>query len=643
MKKNFFVLAATIIGSQLQAQQDTIVLDEVIFTATKMEQKQSHTGKVVTVITKEQLEKSAGKSLAQVLNEQAGLVIAGAYNAPGSVHTVFMRGASSGRTLILVDGVPVNDPSMINQDYDLNFISLSDVERIEICRGAMSTLYGSDAVAGVINIITMKKDATAPVQVEAASSFGNLNTARNHVQVFGKIRNRFTYITRYSKLSTDGFSAAHDPNHTGTFDKDGYDGHSAGASFQYRVIPSLSLRTFIQHNRYRAAIDAGAFRDDKDFTLRNHEWAGGGGFDFTKGKVRFAGHYRYGHIKRNYLDDSLHAPGFVKFASDRYSSQSHVADVYGNIRVKAWLTLVAGADYRRGAMNQQYVSVSSFGPYSSRFENKSLHQVSLYGSLFFSAADHTLNIEAGGRINEHSRYGLNSTFTLNPSYKINDRWRVFGSLASGFKAPSVFQVYDAYSGNEALKPETSLHYEAGIQQLHAVFSSRAVFFHRDIKNGIDFDYVNFRYFNFLKQKVNGAELEITARPAKSWQITANYTYVGGEEQTQSRKNFGDTTYRYLLRRPRHQINLNAGVQLTPEIYLSVGGKSVSKRYDTGGYMSDDVLLGSYFLLHAYAEYRPGKQVRFFAAAQNITGKTFFDIRGYNAIPFLISGGITLNR
>jgi vitamin B12 transporter len=643
MKKNFFVLAATIIGSQLQAQQDTLVLDEVIFTATKMEQKQSHTGKVVTIITKKQLEKSAGKSLAQVLNEQAGLIIAGAYNAPGSVQTVFMRGASSGRTLILVDGVPVNDPSMINQEYDLNYISLSDVERIEICRGAMSTLYGSDAIGGVINIITAKKNIKAPVQVEASGGFGNLNTARNHVQVSGKIRNRLAYITRYSKLSTDGFSAAHDPNHTGTFDKDGYDGNTAGALVQYQIIPSLSLRTFIHHSRYRAAIDAGVFRDDKDFTLRNHEWSGGGGFDFKKGKVSFAGHYRYGHIKRNYLDDSLHAPGFVKFASDRYNAISHVADVYGNIRIKDWLTVLAGTDFRRGTMNQQYVSVSSFGPFSSTFENKSLHQVSLYGSLFFHAAAHKLNIEAGGRINEHSRYGLNSTFTFNPSCKINDRWRVFGSLASGFKAPSVFQVYDAFSGNEDLKPETSLHYEAGVQQLHEVFSSRVVFFHRDIKNGIDFDYVNFKYFNFVKQKVNGAELEMTVRPATSWQMTAHYTFLSGEEHTQSRKNFSDTTYRHLLRRPKHHLNLNAGVQLTPAIYLSLGGKSVGKRYDTGGYMSDDVLLGSYFLLNAYAEYRPGKHIKFYAAAQNITGKKFFDIRGYNAIPFLISGGFILNR
>jgi len=137
MKKTFFVLAAAIVSNQLTAQKDTTVLDEVVITATKFEQKQSQTGKVVTVITKEQLEKSAGKSLAQLLNEQAGLVIAGAYNVPGSVQTIFIRGASSGRTLILTDGIPVNDPSMIHNEFDLNLFSIHDVERIEIWRGAL--------------------------------------------------------------------------------------------------------------------------------------------------------------------------------------------------------------------------------------------------------------------------------------------------------------------------------------------------------------------------------------------------------------------------------------------------------------------------------------------------------------------------
>lgn len=649
MKKTFFVLAAVIVSNQLTAQhvpagreKDTTLLEEVVLTAAKFEQKQSQTGKVVSVINKEQIEKSAGKTVAQVLNEQAGMIIAGAYNVPGSVQTVFMRGASSGRTLILVDGIPVNDPSMINNEFDLNLFSINDVERIEVCRGAQSTLYGSDAIAGTINILTVKKDVNTAFNVKATSSFGNLNTARNNMQLFGKISNKLTYTTRFSKLSTDGFSAANDRNSTGNFDKDGYNGNIANAALQYQVIPSLSLRTFVQHSRYKADIDAGVFSDDKDYTINIRNLAAGGGLGFKKGFISITGNYQYGNLKRRYLNDSLHAPGFVKFESNRYSGKTQFAELYGNVKAAGWLTVLAGFDYRRGTMNQQYFSISSFGPYSSEFENKSLHQTSFYGSLFFSALENKLNIEAGGRLNGHSRYGNNSTFTFNPSYSINKKWRVFGSVASGFKAPSIFQVHDAFSGNENLEPETSANYELGVQQTGAAFSSRAVYFHRDIKNGIDYNYITFKYFNYVRQTVNGLELELTAKPLKPLLITANYTLITGEEQTQSRKSFGDTTYNHLLRRPKHNININFGCQFTPALFVSINGKSVSSRFDTGGYRSDDVLLGSFFLLNAYAEYRHSNHVRFFADMQNITNKKFFDIRGYNAIPFLVSGGITFN-
>ncbi len=125
-------------------------------------------------------------------------------------------------------------------------------------------------------------------------------------------------------------------------------------------------------------------------------------------------------------------------------------------------------------------------------------------------------------------------------------------------------------------------------------------------------------------------------------ITANYTLITGEEQTQSRKSFGDTTYNHLLRRPKHNLNINISYQFTPALFVSINGKSVGSRFDTGGYRSEDVLLESYFLLNAYAEYKHSDHVKFFADFQNITNKKFFDIRGYNAIPFLISGGITFN-
>ncbi len=644
MKRKFFIAAAVIISSTAEAQDSTKLLNEVVVeTATKTPVKQSQTGKVVTVITKAQIEKSSGKTVAQVLNEQAGITINGAYNAPGSVQTIFLRGASAGRTLILLDGIPVSDPSMINNEFDLNLFSINDVERIEVCKGAQSTLYGSDAIAGVINIITVKKDVAKPFNIKATTGFGNQNTSRNNLQVYGKA-GKLTYTTRFAKLKTNGFSAAYDSTGAKNFDKDGYDGNVISAAVQYQVVPSLLVKTFIMHSQYKADIDAGIFADEKDYTINNKNLSTGFGANFKKGMVSITANYQYGELARRYKNDSLFVAGpfATKFESNKYGGRTQYAEMFGNINAAKWLTVIAGADYRWGNMNQQYFSLSSFGPYNSNFADSSLHQTSFYSSLLFTALDKKLHVEVGGRTNKHSRYGNNSTYTFNPSYSINNNWRVFGSIASGFKAPSIFQLLDKFSGNGDLQPEKSTNYELGVQQSHEKISSRVVYFHRDIKNGIDYDNLNFKYFNYVKQTVDGLELELTVEPVKNLGISANYTLITGDEETQSRKNTHDTTYNYLLRRPKNNFNLNIGYQFAKNIYASITGKSVSKRYDVGGYKKEDVLLDNYFILSAYAEYKYSSSVKFFVNGQNITNKKFFDLRGYNAMPFVINGGVTFN-
>ncbi len=642
--KGIFVVAALITSSQINAQnKDTAgkQLDEVVVTASKFEQKQTATGKVVSVISNEQLQKSVGKTLVQVLNEQAGITINGAYNSMGSPQTVFMRGASSGRTLILVDGIPMNDASMISNEFDLNLLSINDIERIEISRGAQSTLYGSDAVAGVINIITTKKDVSKPFNIKATAAFGNKNTFRNNVQVYGKI-NKLTYTTRFSKLHTDGFSSAYDTIGSQNFDNDGYDGNNVNASVQYQFTPSLSGKTFIQHNQYKASVDAGGFADDRDYTISNKNLLTGVGLLYKKGIVNLASNYQYGALGRSYFNDSLHKPGFTQFESNKYNSRSQFAELFATVRLAKWLNLLAGTDYRWGNMNQQYFALSDFGPYNSSFGDSSLHQTSYYASAFFSGLKNKLNIEIGGRMNDHSLYGQNNTYTFNPSFSLTNNWRLFGSIASGFKAPSIFQVYDEFSGNRGLKAETSVNYEGGIQLQYQKIGSRLVYFSREIKNGIDYNYTSFKYFNFIKQIVKGFEFELSAKPIQKLSITANYTLVTGEEFTQNRKNFSDTSYKYLLRRPKHNANLTLGYQLNPALFASISGKAVSSRYDVGGFQMPDILLDNYLFISAYAEYKWKDHVRFFADAQNITNKKFFDISGYNTMPFLINGGISFS-
>ena len=228
MKKQWIIVAATIISSPLLAQEPASekdstsqkTLDEVVVTANKTPQKQSTTGKVLTVINRQTLENNSGRTLTQVLNEQAGLQVTGAQGSPGTNQTVYMRGAGAANTLILVDGMPVTDGSGITIQFDLNHIAIDQVERVEILKGAQSTLYGSDAVAGVINIITRKNQSGKKAGLNLHLAAGTYGTFKGTAGLSGEI-NKFNYSVQYNRLQSDGFSSAHDAAGGQNFDKDG--------------------------------------------------------------------------------------------------------------------------------------------------------------------------------------------------------------------------------------------------------------------------------------------------------------------------------------------------------------------------------------------------------------------------------------
>ena len=619
------------------AQTDTVrgQVDPVVVTANKYEQRQSTTGKVITVLTKEQLIKNNGKSLSQVLNEQAGLVINGSLNNAGSVQTVYMRGASSGRTLILLDGIPVNDPSMINNEFDLNLFSLDNVERIEICKGAQSTLYGSDAIAGVINIITVNADPKKALNIKTSLSGGSLGTFKANTQVYGK-KGKFNYAARYTRLTTNGFSAAHDSTGSKDYDRDEYKGNMANAQVKFQATDQLSFRSFLMYSQYKAAIDAGVFADEKDYNINNSNLSTGAGFNFKKDFLSLTGTYQYSQVQRTYLNDSNFKSNTI-FENNRYFGKTQFVELYAAITLGSGFTLLQGADYRYSSYNQQYASVSIYGPYSSAFNDTSLSQSGLYGSLNYLSSNKRFTIELGGRINTHSRYGNNNTYTFNPSFALSKRIRILGSIASGFKAPTLYQL----SINNMLSPEKSVNYEAGLQYQQNKVNTRLVYFDRHINNGIDYNYITYQYFNYIKQLVRGLEYEVSADVTRRLNLNVNYTYLQSKETTQNRITNKDTiTYNYLLRRPKHNINITAGWQATDELFISLTGKYVSSRYDVGGYATKDVQLGNYFIAGANASYTLNKNLTLFANAQNFTNKKFFDVRGYNSIPAIVNVGLT---
>ena len=621
-KKLTLFTTALLLATAILAQQDTSThpLDEVVVTANKIAQKQSTTGKVVTVISKEQIEKSAGKTVSQLLNEQAGIVITGALQPMGSVQTLNLNGALSGHTLILIDGIPVSDPSDINNNFDLNALSLSNVERIEILKGAQSTLYGSDAVAGVINIITQKSNASKPLNINATVAGGSENTFRGNVQLYGK-EEKVSYNAGYAKLTTDGFATGYDSTGKGNFRKDGYNGDNANASILYQPNKEWDIKAFTKYSQYKAGFGS-AFANADNYTT-DYNFLTGTGFQFKKEVITLTGNYQYNTVSRNLSEFGSLYP---------YKSYSDLAELYTNIKLGSGFSLLGGVDYRYGSMNEPYAT------------DTSIHQTSVYGSLIYNGSH--FNVELGGRYNSNSRYGNNNTFTFNPSYTIDNHHRVFGSIASGFKAPTLYQLYAGFgSGNINLQPEKSINYEVGVQRQYKGFSDRLLLFYRDLTDAIDYNNNTYQYFNYASQTVRGIQYEVTVKPIKQLTITGNYTYISASQNTDNRVTNNDTTYNYSLRVPRHAANITIGCQVTPALYVSVSGKYVSKRYDYGLYTSSqqpDVTLASYTIFGASAQYIVNKHIKFFADGQNITNKKFFDVYGYNSIPAIFNGGITVN-
>ena len=457
MSKKLTLLIGLLISCSLFAQKDTLpsqLLDEVIVTANKLAQKQSSTGKVVTVIDQSMIQKSSGKTVAQLLNDQVGITINGALNNAGSVQTIFMRGASPGRTLVLMDGIPVNDPSQISGDVDLNFFSLTNVERIEICKGAQSTLYGSDAIAGVINIITIKKNITAPLNVKAGASAGNYDSYKANVQLYGK-SGRLTYNTSLATIKTGGFSSAYDSSGNKNFDRDGYAGNIASASIQLQATAPLLIKAFTQYSQYQSDVDASAFTDKTNYTIHNRNFITGTGLVYKQKKMTITGNYQFNRMHRNY-NDNASIPNATAYSMNDYDAVTHFGELFTSIQLNSQFQLLSGADYRYGSMNNQYRSLSVFGPYNSSFRDTSANQQSVYSSLIFQ--EKAFSIEFGGRWNQHSRYGNNITYTFNPSWKWNEHLRIFGSIATGYKAPTLYQLYSS-NGNLDLQPEKAITYE----------------------------------------------------------------------------------------------------------------------------------------------------------------------------------------
>jgi len=648
MKDKFFVVAAVLISSLLHAQDSTnSLLDEVVLTANKYPNKTSLTGKVITIITREQLEKSGGKDLSQVLTEQAGIYISGANSNAGKDKSVYLRGAYVSHTLITIDGIPVYDPSGIGGNFDIRNLAVSNIERIEILKGSQSTLYGSDAIAGVINIIT-KKTAEQQVAGTARLSYGSNETFRANAGINGK-KGIVDYHTSYSWHYTKGINEALNNNVFPVTDKDKFEQHSFQLGLGIKPKAAIYIQPFFRYADIKGDLDQGAFTDELDYTYAQKSWQAGIKNEFSLGKSKLTILYSYNNIDRIYTDDSAKSRnGYDIYSRGSYKGSEHFIDAYLHTPLTQQIKFTGGIDYRSSESDQEYLSIGSFGPYATKYSNDSLNQdqLGLYTAINWNAPS-GFNLELGGRLNIHSEYGSYFVFNINPSYLVNKKIKIFANLSSAYRTPSLYQLFSEY-GNKELDPEAGFTAEAGVQYFSTdnKFTGRAVAFTRKVNDVIFFFYnpVTFssQYINQDKQKDYGFELEASYKVAKTTTIKAFYTYTTGEITT--RQAGKDTTYDNLLRRPKSSVGINLGSQVRKNFYISTNVMSAGKRkdayFDNTTFTTVYTTLKSYVLWDLYAEYGLMKnKLKLFADLRNLTNSEYTEISGFTTLGFNGYGGI----
>jgi vitamin B12 transporter len=638
-RKIMRIIFIMLMASATQAQSDsTLSMDEVVVTANRFPQKQINTGKVMTVINRKQIEASGANTLGELLNRQTGITVIGASNSPGTNNDIYTRGTATGNTLLLIDGMPATDVSTIRGTFDINFIPLGEIERIEVVKSGQSTLYGSDAVGGVINIIT-KTTGQQRFSTHGSFSAGSFGTTALNASATAKSAKGNQLKLLFNGIQSNGFSAAEDTTGKANYDADGMQARFFQAQFQTAANKKLSWHSGAQYSTYETDLDNSGFEDARDFTATNTNTQAHTGLKFKLKRGVLHTNISINNSKRNYLDDSLHLNGFSRFVSSQFAGNTTFAELYGNFDLGKGLQLLAGLDNRWFNTQQNYLSVSDFGNFETELlaDSSKVRITSAVISVVWNS-NNGLQLETGGRFNNHSQYGENFTYTFNPSWLVNKHFKMAFNLSTAFKAPTPYQLYDGFSGQRNLAPETAVTSELSVSYTGSShFNARATLYARKIRNGIDYDYVNYKYFNYNAQSDRGLEIEAAMQQGK-WDARMNFALVRGTVTT---TNFtydpinyvynakGDTSYSSLFRVPGETLNFSISYRPHKKLSLSIAQRIAGKRYEPV-FSGQPVPLKAYQTTDFGAQLQLGKKLQFFTSLKNIFNQDYQEVLGYTA-------------
>ena len=635
----FFVLAFTILSIDLLSQENnekekqTPPLQyEVVVTATRLETPAKEIASSVTVISKEDLERMKKTTVLEALQEVLGVTILQNGPAGGSA-SVFLRGANSEHTLVMMDGVELNDPISPSRSYDLAHLLVENIERIEILRGPQSTLYGSDALGGVVNIITRKGEGKPQFHLSTYS--GSYRTFAGTARISGST-DKIHYSLGASRFQTEGFSAA-STSYEGNEEKDGYQNLTLSGRFAYHPLDNLGFDFTVRTIDTETDIDySGGANGDDPNNIQNYDAL------FLKGQVRTLLLKNRWEQKLNlsfvdYERKYVNSPDDVYPYSENseYKSKLWKLDWQHNLFLHKTNTLTMGVEYQQ----EQGESVYN-GLLSSIFPLQKAHTTGFYlqdqirvASQFFATV--------GVRLDKHSQFGTSTTSRLALAYHIEKtETKIKATRGTGFKSPSLYQLYAPETiwgpiGYEDLVPEKSTGWDIGVEQqlLGGKVLLGATYFYHDYKDLINFDFLQ-GYMNIGKAESKGAELFIRAFPSDNILLNATYTRTEAKDKD---------TDSYLLRRPKDKFTANLNYNFLKKGNLNLSliyiGERDDEYYDFLTWTFTRETLPSYSLLNAAASFNFTSSFQIFCRLDNIFNKEYEMIKGYGTPGFSVYGGV----
>ena len=601
--------------------------EQILVTATRYDAAQDSIASSLTVLDKTALDRSQDIGVTEVLLRTQSISISrnGGYGTSTSLR---IRGAESDQTVVVIDGVKLNDPAATGGGYNLAHLMLGDAAQIEILRGPQSILWGSQAIGGVVNISTAMP--SAPLEGSFDIEAGSRETVNSRLAVGGQ-QGALKWRIGAQSFTTDGISAI--APEFGGEEKDAY----RNRSVRGRAEVALSEAVIFDFGGYYGGalvhVDS-TTRDTPEYSS-NDEWLAHAGLRFGLAGGRFLNriNVQYTDTARENLN-----PERARALSFESEGTNKRAEYQGQFQIHSAFSAVFGADYEKSEFKSRSPAASLSTPLPN-FARGSAEILGVYAQLHAEPIS-GLHLNAGLRHDDHDIYGGATLFGAGGRWNFGGGTTLRASYGEGFKAPSLYQLYSEY-GNEALAPERSSGWEAGLSQ--SLFSEAvtvsALYYERTSKDQIVYNGCTdgttdalcypasqggaFRYgyyANVARSEARGVEAaaELKLGPVS---LSGNYSWNLAEDRSAGSENFGN----WLNRRPRETANLSA--QYVMPFGLELGGalRWSGKSYNDA---ANSVVLDDYTLVDVRAELPIAEKLRLFARVENLFDDHYEVVRGY---------------